>query len=137
MIEFVQLGDLRDYGFLPQASFIKFSDNLFGDSFLLLVVVEDSGTVLYALIRTLLIQCCWVVDGEENLQDFPIRDLRRIEAHLGRLRVAGLTRADLLVGRVDGSATRVAGDYALDTINFPEDRLDTPETTAGKGGDFQ
>jgi len=136
-IEFVQRGNLRDDGFLPQASFIEFSDELFGDGFLLLVVVEDGGTVLCARIHTLPVQCRWVVDREENLQDFPVRNLGRIEGHLDRFRMAGLTCADLLVGRVDGCAACVAGNYALDAVNLPEDRLDTPETTAGESRNFR
>jgi hypothetical protein len=45
--------------------------------------------------------------------------------------------ADLLVGGIDGSATRVARNYVLDAVNLPEDRLDTPETATGKSGDFR
>jgi hypothetical protein len=59
-----------------------------------------------------------------------------IEAHLDRLSVASLTSADLLVGWIDGGAPCVAGNYILDAVNFPEDRLNTPETTAGEGGNF-
>jgi hypothetical protein len=71
-IEFVQRGNLRDDRFLPQASFIEFPDELFGDDFLLLVMIKNGGTVLCARISTLPVQCRWVVDGEEDLQDFPV-----------------------------------------------------------------
>ena len=77
------------------------------------------------------------MDGEEYLQDFPIRDLGRTKANLNRLSVASLASADLLVSRINDGAARVSGNHILDTINFPEDRLNTPETTAGKGSNFQ
>ena len=77
------------------------------------------------------------MDGEENLHNFPIRDLGRIEAYLDPLSVTSLASADLLVGRIDGGAARVAGNHILDAVNFQEYRLNTPETTAGEGSNFQ
>jgi len=136
-IECIQRDNLRDDGFLPQVSFIELSDEFLGNSFLLLVVVEDSRTVLSVRIRTLPVQRCWVMDGEENLQNFPVRNLGRIEAHLDRLSVASLASADLLVGRIDGGAARVDGNYILDAVNFQEDRLNILETTPGEGSNFQ
>ncbi len=117
-IECIQRDNLRDGGLLPQVSFIEFSDKFLGNCFLFLVAVENSRTVLRAHIRTLPIQCCWVMDGEENLQNLPIRNLGRIEAHLDCLSVAGLAGADLLVGRIDSGATCVAGNHILDAVNF-------------------
>jgi len=55
-MEFVQRHHLRDDGFLPQPSFIEFSDERFGDGSLLVVVIEDGGTVLRARIFTLPVQ---------------------------------------------------------------------------------
>ena len=51
--------------------------------------------------------------------------------------MAGLTCADLLVSRICGGAACITGDYALYAVNFPEDRLDTPETAASESRNFQ
>jgi len=110
-IEFVQRRNLRHDGFLPQVSFVEFSDERFSDGSLSVVVIEDGGTVLCAHILTLLIQCRRVVDGEENLQDFPIGNLARIEGQLNCLGMAGVIGTDLLIGRFDGGAACVAGNY--------------------------
>ena len=135
-IEFVQRHNLRHDGFLPQASFIEFSDERFSDGSLPVVVIEDGGTVLRAHILTLPVQRRRVVDGEEDLQDFPIGNLARIEGQLDCLGVAGGIGADFLVGRIDGGAARVAGNHILNPIHLSKDRFQAPEAAAGKGGDF-
>ena len=70
-IKFVQRCNLRHDMFLPQVSFIKFSDEFFSDGSLLVVVIENGGAVLCTHIRTLLVQCCWVMDGEKKSAGFP------------------------------------------------------------------
>lgn len=77
------------------------------------------------------------MDGEKYLQDFPVRNLSRIEGHLDRFRMAGLTCADLLVGRIYSGAACVAGDYALDAVNLSEDSLDAPKTAACESRNFR
>ncbi len=135
-IEFIQRHNLRHDEILPQVSFIEFFDDRFRDGSLSVVVIEDGGTVLRAHIPTLPVQCRRVVDGEENLENFPIGDLARIEGQLNGLAVAGGTGADFLVGRIDGGAACVAGSHVLDPIDVLEDCFQAPEASAGKGGDF-
>ena len=135
-IESVQRHNLRHDGFFPEVSFIEFSDERFSDGSLPVVVIEDGGTVLRAHVLALPVQCGRVVDGEENLQDFPIRNLVRIESQLDRLGVTRGVGADSLVGRIDGGTAGVAGSHILNPIHFFEDGLQTPEAAAGKGGDF-
>ena len=48
--------------------------------------------------------------------------------------MASFTAADLFICWTNNSATGVAGNNVLNTINFPENRLETPETTASEGG---
>jgi len=135
-IEFVQRHNLRHNRFLPQVGLFKFSDDRFGADPLPVVVIEDGGTVLCAHVLTLPVQCRRVVDGEENLEDFPIGNLVSIEGQLNRLRVVGAIGADLLVGRIDRGAARVAGSYIFNPIHLLKDGLQAPEAPASKRGDF-
>ena len=61
-MEFDQRHNLRNDGFLPEMSFIEFSDERFSGSLLSVVVIKDSGTVLCAHIFALPVQCGWVVN---------------------------------------------------------------------------
>ena len=114
-IEFVQRGNLCHDLLLPEVSCIEFFDKSFGDGSLLLIVIEDGRTILCTFIGILLVQCRWIVDGEEDLQDFSVRDLGRIESYLNCLRVAGTVATDLLVGGINGGAACVAGNHLLST----------------------
>ncbi len=51
--------------------------------------------------------------------------------------MAGLTAADLLIGRIDGIATGIADRRAVDAARLPEDPLRTPETAQAKHGGFR
>ena len=65
-VEYVQWDDLSNNGFIPNVSFIEFFGEFFGNGFLLLVVLENSRTVLCTYIYTLLVQCCWFMNVSEN-----------------------------------------------------------------------
>jgi len=135
-IEPIQRGNLCHDGFVPHVSSAEFVDKFFGDGFLLFIVIEDCRTILCALIGALLVQCGRVVDREENLQDFPVRNLGRIESHLNCFGVAGAVGADLLIGGINGRGARVAGNDVLNPLDFLEDRFNAPEAAASKSGDF-
>jgi len=135
-IESVQRRNLRHDGFIPQVSLIEFFDEGFSDGSLSVVVIEDGGTVLCAHIFTLLVQCRRVMDGEENLQDFSVRDFSRIESHLNCLGMAGAVATDFLVGRINDGAACVAGNNVLNPIHLHKDCFHAPEATTSKGGNF-
>jgi hypothetical protein len=117
-------------------SSFKLLDDLFRNGFLLFAVIEDGGTVLRAHVRTLPVQCRRVMYVEENLQDFPVRNLSRVEGHPDSFGMTGLSSADLLIGGIDGRAPSIAGQYILDTVNLLEDSLDTPETATRESRNF-
>ena len=118
-------------------SSIEFFDKCFGDGSLLLVAIEDGRPILCTFIGTVLVQCRWVVDGKENLQDISVRNPGRIdESHLNRLRMAGAVSTDLVVGGVNGGAACVAGKHILNSIDLLKDRLHAPEAATSKGGNF-
>src|SRR5918997_215600 len=87
-VERLERRHLGDYGVVPDALGLDLRDELLGDAALLLVVVEDRGSVLRPDVGALPVQRRGVVDGEENLQDLPERDRLRIERDLNDLRVS-------------------------------------------------
>lgn len=77
--EFLEGDDLGNDRISPQFFGSQFLDRLFSDSFLLSVMVEDNRSVLCSLIRSLAVQSCWVVNCEEDLENFFERDNSWIE----------------------------------------------------------
>ena len=55
-------------GAVPDSLGIQLADGLFGNGLLLWGVIENCRAVLCAHIRALAIQCGWVVNGEEDIQ---------------------------------------------------------------------
>ena len=113
-IESVQRRNLRHDGVFPQVSFIELSDDLFSDGSLLVVVIEDGGTVLCAHVFTLPVQCRRVVDGEENLRLVGRHvDLRpfvlwgeEITLSLGGLTRVALKEGSLVVNSSQGGGSK-------------------------------
>lgn len=76
------------------------------------------------------------MDREENLQDVPKRDERRIERQLEDLGVAGGTGTDLIVGWVRIPAARVTGLHLLYAPQLIKNGLQAPEAAARKRGNL-
>src|SRR5262249_57496928 len=88
---------------------------------------EDQRAVLRADVVALAHALRRVVVLPEQAQDLLVARLGGIEHDENDLRVAGLPRADLLVGRVRRVAARVADGSRVDAGCLPEDALRTPE----------
>src|SRR4051794_311468 len=99
-------------------------------------MIEDGRTVLRAHIVTLPIQRCWVMDGEENLQNFAKRQYLRVKRDLHNFRVPGITITHILISRLRRMSAHVAGFDAFDALESVVHRLQTPEAAARKGGDL-
>jgi hypothetical protein len=112
-------------------------DERFGRLALGVVVVEDGRPVLRAHVRALAVQGRRVVDREEHRQEILERHAVGIVLHLNNLGMAGVPPTDRFVGRVLDVATGVAGGRGLDTHQFVERGLDTPETAAAERGGLE
>jgi len=134
-IEGLQGDDLGDDFVGEDFGLIELGDVGLGDSFLLVVRIEDRGTILRSGIGALVVEFGRIVgDGEEDAEKFSVGDLGRIVGDLDGLGVSGVAVADEFVFGGVGCAAGVSGggaDYAFDVL---EDGLDSPEASAGKDG---
>ena len=96
----------------------------------------DARAVLGADVVALAHALGRVVLLEEDLQQVGVGDLLRVEGDQHRLGVAGLRRADLLVGRVRGGPVLVADRRRVDAVEFPEQPLRAPEAAEREVGDL-
>src|SRR3989304_10576018 len=96
-------------------------------------MAENHGSILRPDVVALAVERRRVVNGEEDLQEFPERDDVRIERDLEALRMVRGARADLLIRRVLHVPARVTDDDLLDPAPLLEDRLVAPEANAAAG----
>src|SRR5260370_14578088 len=113
---------------------LRFHFRALGDLALLLVVVEDRGTVLRPAIVSLLIHRRRIVESEEKLQDLVVADLLRIEFDLDRLRVACAAGFHIFVPRIRERAAGVADVRVDHAVELPDHLLHAPEASAGERG---
>src|SRR6185312_2245870 len=81
---------------------------------------------------TLTIERRWIVDGEEHVEQVPVRHDAGIVLDpndLGMSRGAG---TDLFVRRVRARASRIPALDAVHALELEEHRLETPEAAAGE-----
>src|SRR6185369_15459901 len=123
-------GDLRDD--LPLARLLLCITGCDRGFLLAGVMVEDRRAVLAAEIQALAVAGGRIVDLPENLQQFRVADLGRVEPHLDRLGVAGAVPADLSVAGVGDVAAGVADGGLQYPVDLAEGRLDPPEASGGE-----
>ncbi len=128
-LEGQHLGDDR---VRPEAFIRKFVDDGIGGGGLFGQGGEDGGAVLRAHVAALAVEGGGVVDGEEDVQDIGVGDLRGVEGDAHHLGVPGVPGAHLLVGGVGGVAAGIAGDDIGDASHLVEDGFEAPETAAGE-----
>jgi hypothetical protein len=130
-IEFGQWADLRDNLAIVDIA-IEFFFVLFGRAALLVVFVEDDGTVLCSFVIPLAIQRGGVVGFPMDLEQFRKRNDIGVVGDLDHFRMPGLARADLFIGRILDVSSGVARDDRLDSLDPLKHGLGAPETTAAK-----
>src|SRR5206468_3306773 len=96
------------------------------------VVVEDRGAVLVAVVAELRLRRERVDVVPEDVEQLRVADLAGVVDDLDRLRVAGAARRHLLVGGVLGMAAGVADGGRDDPRQLLEGRLHAPEAPAGE-----
>src|SRR5258708_14588837 len=95
--------------------------------FLAIAGEVDAGAVLSADVVALAHPLGRVVLLEEDLEQVGVGDLLGIEGDEDRLGVAGLARADLLVGRVRSPPAHVSNRRRVDAVQNPEQPLRPPQ----------
>ncbi len=132
LIEGFERHDLRYNLAVPDPLRGNFFDHLFSDFPLLIVVVEDDGSVLCAGVGPLPVQGGWVMYREEDSKYISERDNLLVEGDLDNFGMPGSPTADLLVTGIWHCPAGVSAFNSLNTIQIPEDRLRAPEATATK-----
>src|SRR5262250_1277416 len=128
-IERLQRGDLGDDGSRKDLRLLQLRNVRLGNPLLLIVSIENDGSVLSAFIRPLTIQLCRIMGhGEEDLQQLSVGDSRRIVLKLYRFRVPGFSSADEFVLGSLGRAPGIPRSGTNHSLYVLEDSLDSPKT---------
>lgn len=99
-------------------------------------MVKDDGAILCAGVVALAVQRRGIMRLPKRFDDFLVGSFRGIELDLDDFRVAGITLADLFVGRVFGVAACVTAGDGFDAGQHLEERFSTPEAAAAEGREF-
>src|SRR5262249_38604558 len=132
-IENIQRNYFGDNSLAENLRLVQLIDVGLCDVLLLGTRVEDCGSILRALVRTLTVQLGRVRrDGKKDLQQLSVTDLRRVVDHLNGFGVACLSSADDIVLCSCSGSTGVPGRGLLHAFNMLEYSLDSPKTSAGE-----
>src|SRR5256885_562107 len=99
-------------------------------------MVENYRTVLSTYVWALPIQRCRIVVRPEHIQKLLVADLGRIVFYLDHLRVTGLVRAHIVVGRILFYASRVPDRSRHHAFEIAERFFHTPKAPGTKHGFF-
>src|SRR5436309_3119107 len=106
---------------------------LLRETALRVVVVEDRGSILVAVVAELRLRRERVDVVPEDVEQLRVADLARVVDDLDRFGVSGAARRHLLVGGVPGVAAGVADGGREDALQLLEGGLHAPEAPAGEG----
>lgn len=132
----LKCSDLGNNAGIPDVGGIELGNHLIGNCLLLGGVVEDRGAILSSDVGALSVECCRVVDREEDLQEFLESYHLRIKSDLNYFSMPSGTAANLSIAGVGGFAARIAGFHLLHALQLVENRLQAPKTPAGQCGDL-
>src|SRR4029077_9936218 len=100
-----QRDHLSHNGTRENLGFFQLRDVRLSNSLLLIILIENGGTILAASVWSLTVQLRGIVrDGEEDSEKLAIGDLRSIVSDLHRFRVAGVAVAYQFIFRSAGRA---------------------------------
>ena len=115
---------------------IHAGDQLLGHGTVGRVGEVDAAAVLRAHVVALAVERGRVVGAEEDLEDLAHADHLRIERELHHLRMAGLARADLLIGGRRHLAVGIAALHVGHAAHAVENGFRAPETTTTQSNGF-
>src|SRR5690349_8930690 len=95
-------------------------------------MIKDGGAILGAHIGALAIEGGGIMDREEHIQQVAIGKNRRIKGDPYDFRVTGVPVAYGPIGGVLYVSAGITGLYALHTLEFIKNGLQTPETSPGQ-----
>src|SRR5688572_11877718 len=87
-----------DYGIRPESLGFNLADDLLGDGFLRIAVIENRRTILRAGVIALAVQRSGVVNGEEYFEEIAVGGDGGVEDDLNDLGMSGGTGADGAIG---------------------------------------
>src|ERR1700722_16120277 len=90
---------------------------------------EDRGPILGPYIRPLPVHRSGVVRSPKNVQQVIVGDLRGVEVHFHRLRMASPPGADLFLWGVGGGPPPVPPPRRLPPRDLPKSRLHSPKAS--------
>src|SRR5260221_1449302 len=122
--------DLGDRLARPQAGNIDVGDGVFGDPLLLVAGVEDRRPIAAADVIALPVARAGVMNLEEEFEDLPIADARRIKSDLDRLGVVAV----VAIGGVRDAAAGVADPRRQNSVVTAKQVLHAPKATTGQNG---
>ena len=102
--------------------------------FLFFRMIKNNGSVLFAHIRSLSVELCWIMGGEEYIQQRFVIDLIRIEDDLNGFSMISLTIRYFAVVSVRGVSTGIARNCFVYSIYLLKRSFNTPKTTSCKRG---
>lgn len=133
---FPSLQDLGDDAALPPL-LVDFLCHLFGDGFLLVVVVEDARAVLGSAVWTLGVEGCGVVHAVEEFEELAVGDLGWVVVELDGFGVASTSTANTSVAWALGIASNIANTRIVQSATseaLAEHVLDSPKATCSQSG---
>ena len=134
VVEAFEGSDLGDDGLVEDVGGIELGDVGGADFALLVVDVEDRGTVGGADVGALAVESGGVMNGEEDLEELAVGDFGGVEDDFDGFGVAGGFGGYLVVGGGVGRTSGVTGGGCRDALDALEDGLGSPEAAAGEDG---
>ena len=110
-------------------------DRFFGSGLLAVVMIENRRTVLRPHVGSLAVQGGGIVHGEEHRQQFREGNDSWIKGDLHHLGMAGLSRADLLVGGIEIAPGKTGFDL-IHSLSSSKTASRHQKHPPAEGGDF-
>src|SRR5271156_322992 len=116
----------------PNARGIDVSDCVFCDTFLLVGGIEDRRAIAGSAVVSLPIECGWIVNLKEELQQLAVAQLLRVKDDLDRLGMASM----IAIGGVGNITAAISDSRRNDTRVAAQQVLHAPKAATGQDCGF-
>src|SRR3954471_22308242 len=99
-------------------------------------MIKNNGPILSSHVRSLPVECGWVVIRPKNVEQLLIIDLGRVEFNLYDLRMPRFVVADILITGIFFGPTGVTDRRCDDAFQISECLLNSPKAAGTEGGFF-